>query len=239
MRGSPVRGLELGVAGQGGGAMTETQTDYYPTPLQRAPAAKAALSAAMVGGLLAISRTPARAIWSRHTTATTGKRPRDERDTTKQPHPDTPETRPPGAKNGGGGGLHARGRRTPDGRSRGVAGTGGGPLDQRHRIARHRGATRPADLARRALREQSDTINKGNIALGEAMLINQAIALQSLFARLVVRVQTTELQVHYEAHMRFALRLKPNAVGRWKRWRPSRTRPWLSPAKPTLPSNSK
>jgi hypothetical protein len=56
------------------------------------------------------------------------------------------------------------------------------------------------------LREQSDTINKGNIALGEAMLINQAIALQSLFARLVERVQTTELQVHYEAHMRFALR---------------------------------
>jgi hypothetical protein len=34
--------------------MTETQPDYYPTPSQRAPAAKAALSAAMVGGLLAI-----------------------------------------------------------------------------------------------------------------------------------------------------------------------------------------
>lgn len=54
--------------------------------------------------------------------------------------------------------------------------------------------------------EQTEIINRGDLRVAEAMLFDQAIALQSLFSRLVERGMNAELTVHYEAHMRFALR---------------------------------
>ncbi|MFO1423451.1 MAG: hypothetical protein U1F70_07310 [Candidatus Competibacteraceae bacterium] len=58
----------------------------------------------------------------------------------------------------------------------------------------------------RALRDQAKAVNGGNLEQAEGMLINQAVALQSLFARLVERGMAADLLGPYEVHMRLALR---------------------------------
>jgi hypothetical protein len=45
----------------------------------------------------------------------------------------------------------------------------------------------------RTLRDQGRAVNGGNLAQAEGMLINQAVALQSLFARLVERGMAADL----------------------------------------------
>ena len=56
------------------------------------------------------------------------------------------------------------------------------------------------------LRVQAEIVNDGDMAQVETMLLNQATALQSLFARLLERGMNSDLLPHYEAHMRLALR---------------------------------
>lgn len=58
----------------------------------------------------------------------------------------------------------------------------------------------------RALRDQAKAVNTGDLAQAEGMLINQAVALQSLFARLVERGMAADLLDPYEVHMRLALK---------------------------------
>jgi len=57
-----------------------------------------------------------------------------------------------------------------------------------------------------ALRGQGAAINAGDMSQIEAMLVNQATALQSLFARLIERGVAQESLPQYEAHMRLALK---------------------------------
>lgn len=54
--------------------------------------------------------------------------------------------------------------------------------------------------------DQAHAVNRGDLAQAEAMLINQATALQSLFARLAERGMTCEQAPAFEANMRMALR---------------------------------
>ena len=56
------------------------------------------------------------------------------------------------------------------------------------------------------LRAQAKAVNAGDMAQAEGMLINQAVALQSLFAKLVERGMNAAVLPQYEAHMRLALR---------------------------------
>jgi hypothetical protein len=56
------------------------------------------------------------------------------------------------------------------------------------------------------LRAQGAVVNGGEMRQAEAMLINQATALQSLFARLAERGMTCTGMAQYEADMRLALR---------------------------------
>jgi hypothetical protein len=56
------------------------------------------------------------------------------------------------------------------------------------------------------LRAQGEAVNRGDLAQAEAMLMNQATALQSLFARLAERGMGCELAPAFEANMRMALR---------------------------------
>lgn len=56
------------------------------------------------------------------------------------------------------------------------------------------------------LREQAAAANGGNLATAEAMLMNQATALQSLFARLAERGMGCENADPFECNMRMALR---------------------------------
>ena len=56
------------------------------------------------------------------------------------------------------------------------------------------------------LRALSTKVNAGDLAQVESMLANQAVALQSLFVRLVERGMNADMLPHYEAHMRLALR---------------------------------
>lgn len=58
----------------------------------------------------------------------------------------------------------------------------------------------------RALRDQSAALNEGDMTNPEAMLINQATALQSLFARLTEKALGAEYMSNFEAYMRMALR---------------------------------
>ena len=64
----------------------------------------------------------------------------------------------------------------------------------------------------RLLREQAQVVNGGNLEQAEGMLINQAVALQSLFARLVELGMSAEVLPQYEAHMRLALRAQAQCV---------------------------
>lgn len=57
-----------------------------------------------------------------------------------------------------------------------------------------------------ALRAQGTAINAGDMSRVEAMLVNQAAALQSLFARLIERGVAQDSLPQYEAHMRLALK---------------------------------
>jgi hypothetical protein len=57
-----------------------------------------------------------------------------------------------------------------------------------------------------ALRAQGAAINAGDMNRIEAMLMGQATALQSLFARLIERGVTQDSLPPYEAHMRLALK---------------------------------
>jgi hypothetical protein len=58
---------------------------------------------------------------------------------------------------------------------------------------------------REVLREQAKAVQAGDLGQAEAMLINQAVALQSLFARLAERGMSVETVPAFEANMRFAL----------------------------------
>jgi len=62
----------------------------------------------------------------------------------------------------------------------------------------------PAVMAH--LREQAAAVNGGDLATAEAMLMNQATALQSLFARLAERGMECENAVPFEVNLRMALR---------------------------------
>jgi hypothetical protein len=57
-----------------------------------------------------------------------------------------------------------------------------------------------------ALRAQGEAINAGDMNQVEAMLVNQATALQSLFVRLIERGVAQDSLPQYEAHMRLALK---------------------------------
>jgi len=56
------------------------------------------------------------------------------------------------------------------------------------------------------MREQATAVQGGSLAEAEAMLINQATALQALFVRLIERGVAQEGLSQYEAHMRLGLR---------------------------------
>lgn len=56
------------------------------------------------------------------------------------------------------------------------------------------------------LRDQAAAVNRGELNHVEAMLINQATALQSLFARLAARGMSCDQAPAFEANMRIALR---------------------------------
>ena len=56
------------------------------------------------------------------------------------------------------------------------------------------------------LRATAAKVSDGDLAPVESMLLNQAVALQSLFARLLECGMKTDMLPHYEAHMRLALR---------------------------------
>lgn len=56
------------------------------------------------------------------------------------------------------------------------------------------------------MREQATSVQGGSLAEAEAMLINQATALQALFVRLIERGMANDALLQYEAHMRLALR---------------------------------
>ena len=56
------------------------------------------------------------------------------------------------------------------------------------------------------LRDQAGVVNRGDLAQAEAMLMNQATALQSLFARLAERGMGCDHAPAFEANMRMALR---------------------------------
>ncbi|TBR14271.1 MAG: hypothetical protein EPO43_08030 [Rugosibacter sp.] len=56
------------------------------------------------------------------------------------------------------------------------------------------------------LRWQGEAAHKGDLSKAEAMLMNQATALQSLFARLTERAMGNEHIAPFEANMRMALR---------------------------------
>lgn len=58
----------------------------------------------------------------------------------------------------------------------------------------------------RQLREQAAAVNRGDLSQAEAMLMNQATALQSLFARLAERGMGSNRMSVFEANMRMALR---------------------------------
>lgn len=56
------------------------------------------------------------------------------------------------------------------------------------------------------LREQAKAVNDGDLKQAEAMLMNQATALQSLFARLTEKAMGAEYMSNFEGFMRMALR---------------------------------
>ena len=87
----------------------------------------------------------------------------------------------------------------------------GGPMAaMRIMLASEKSAGYEADLDYHALMalllEQAKAVNAGNLAQAEAMLINQATALQTLFARLAERGMSCTDAAPFEINMRIALR---------------------------------
>ena len=62
------------------------------------------------------------------------------------------------------------------------------------------------------LRALTDKVKSGDLGQAEAMLFNQATALQSLFSRLVERGMKADLLPHFEAYMRLALRAQAQST---------------------------
>lgn len=62
------------------------------------------------------------------------------------------------------------------------------------------------------LRALAGNVNGGDLGQAEAMLFNQAAALQSLFSRLVERGMKADLLPHFEAYMRLALRAQAQST---------------------------
>lgn len=62
------------------------------------------------------------------------------------------------------------------------------------------------------LRALAGNVNGGDLGQAEAMLFNQATALQSLFSRLVERGMKADLLPHFEAYMRLALRAQAQST---------------------------
>ena len=62
------------------------------------------------------------------------------------------------------------------------------------------------------LRTLAGNVNGGDLGHVEAMLFNQATALQSLFSRLVERGMKADLLPHFEAYMRLALRAQAQST---------------------------
>ena len=62
------------------------------------------------------------------------------------------------------------------------------------------------------LRALAGNVNGGDLGQAEAMLFNQAAALQSLFSRLVERGMKAELLPHFESFMRLALRAQAQST---------------------------
>ncbi len=56
------------------------------------------------------------------------------------------------------------------------------------------------------LRTQASAVNSGEMQQVEAMLMNQATALQSLFAKLIERGMSAELMNHFDTYLRLGLR---------------------------------
>ena len=56
------------------------------------------------------------------------------------------------------------------------------------------------------LRDQAKAVNQGDLAQAEAMLVNQATALQSLFARLTEKAFSATQLPQFDSFMRMALR---------------------------------
>lgn len=56
------------------------------------------------------------------------------------------------------------------------------------------------------LRDQAAAVNRGDLSQAEAMLMNQATALQTLFSRLTEKSMGAEYMSNFEAYMRMALR---------------------------------
>ena len=56
------------------------------------------------------------------------------------------------------------------------------------------------------LKEQAAKVNKGNLALAEGMLMNQATALQALFSKLIEKGMGAEYLPQFESFTRIALR---------------------------------
>ena len=63
-----------------------------------------------------------------------------------------------------------------------------------------------------SLNKQAAKVRAGNLAQVEKMLLSQATALQSLFARLVERGMDADLLPHYETHLRLALRAQAQST---------------------------
>ena len=63
-----------------------------------------------------------------------------------------------------------------------------------------------------SLNKQAAKVRAGNLAQVEKMLLSQATALQSLFARLVERGMDADLFPHYETHLRLALRAQAQST---------------------------
>lgn len=56
------------------------------------------------------------------------------------------------------------------------------------------------------LRGQANAVNKGDLKIAEAMLVNQATASQTLFARLTEKALGADYMSNFEGYMRLALR---------------------------------
>ncbi len=83
------------------------------------------------------------------------------------------------------------------------------------------------------LREEAAAVNRGDLSQVEAMLTNQATALQTLFARLSEKGLAAEYLQQYEAYMRMALRAQSQCTRTLEVLATIRTLPSSSPGRRT------